>query len=138
MTSRLRAARTLGRFTAGALVIGWALASAAVHAAQSEPDLLTLPWLQIALSAVIAGWGGAAATMTRYLASVYENKPFAVKVEIAKDIVVSAVVGGMTYITGSLYQWSAMLIGLLLLLAGWAGVEILNVAADRMLAAVVK
>lgn len=136
MGGRTAMRRFLARFTAGMLGIGWVVASATVHAAQASPDLIALPWLQIMLGCWIAAWGGAAATLTRYLASQYEGRPFLVKVEVAKDCLVSGIVGGLTYMTGSLYELPAMLIGLLLLLSGWAGVRVLNVAADRLLAAV--
>ena len=137
MGGRAAVRRALSRFTVTVLVLGWIVASATVHAAQSSPDLIALPWLQIALGCWIAAWGGAAATLTRYLASQYEQRPFLVKVEIAKDGMVSGIVGGGTYMTGAMYELTPMLIGLLLLLAGWAGVRVLNLAADRLLASVV-
>lgn len=137
MVGRTVMRQRLARFTTGTLVLGWAFASAAVHAAQASPDLIALPWLQIGLGCWIAAWGGAAATLTRYLASVYEDRPFLVKVEVAKDCLVSVIVGGMTYMTGALYQLDPSLVGMLLLLSGWLGVRLLNVAADRLLSAVV-
>lgn len=100
--------------------------------------MISLPWLQIALGAWIAGWGGGAATLTRYLSAAYESRPFRVLPEIAKDIFVSIVVGSATYLTGAIYEWSAMFTGLALLMAGWLGVRVLNVAADKLLASVIK
>lgn len=136
MGGRTAVRRALSRLTVGVLVVGWVVASATVHAAQASPDLIALPWLQIVLGCWIAAWGGAAATLTRYLASQYEQRPFLVRAEIVKDGLVSGIVGGGTYMTGALYELAPMLIGLLLLLAGWAGVRLLNLAADRLLASV--
>lgn len=137
MTGRMVVRRSLTRLTLWILALGWVSAAATVQAAQSAPDMVAdMPWVQIALGAWIAAWGGGAATLTRYLAAVYEERPFLTRVEIAKDVFVSGIVGSATYLTGAIYEWPPMVIGLALLLAGWLGVRLLNVVADRALAAV--
>lgn len=122
------------RVMAGMLCCGWVTAWATVEALQaSEPNLLALPWMQIAVGVAIASWGGATATLGRYLVASYDARPFHWRAETARDACVSVTVGGGSYLGGAWYGLSPMLLGLVLLLAGYLGVRILSGAAERLL-----
>jgi hypothetical protein len=129
---------SLRRITVIALGMGWALSWAGVEAIRAEPNLIQLPWLQILVGVAIASWGGATATLGRYLAASYEARPFHWKTEALRDGFVSATVGSGSYMGGWWYGLPPMLLGLVLLLAGYLGVRILSGAAERLLAMVAK
>ena len=113
--------------------LGLGAAMAATEALHSAPALTDLPWLQIAVGVAIAAWGGATATIGRYLASSYVGAAFYWRAEAVKDVFVSGTVGAGAYFAGSAYQASAPVIALLLLVSGYLGVRILGAAADRLL-----
>lgn len=126
--------RRLARLTATMLCGGWSIAWATVAVIQeSHPDLLGLPWTQIAVGVLVATWGGITATLGRYLASQYAGSVFLWRAELARDSAVSVTVGAAAYMGGAWYQLGPMVLGLVLLLAGYAGVRILSSAADRLL-----
>jgi hypothetical protein len=114
-------------------VVSLGAAMAATDALRSTPLLTELPWLQVVVGAAIAAWGGATATVGRYLASSYVGAAFFWRAEAAKDVLVSGTVGAGAYFAGSAYQASAPVIALLLLVSGYLGVRILGAAADRLL-----
>jgi hypothetical protein len=135
---RLDTRISLRRITVGVLGMGWALSWASVEVLRSEPNLVALPWLQILVGVAIASWGGATATLGRYLAASYESRPFHWRTETVRDGFVSVTVGGGSYFSGWWYGLPPMLLGLVLLLAGYLGVRILSGAAERLLAIVAK
>jgi hypothetical protein len=123
----------IARVTMLCLVLGWGMAWGAV--AVTYPDMIALPWIQIAVGAAIAAWGGATATLGRYLAATYDQKPFLWRPEVIRDGAVSVSVGSGAYMAGWAYELSAPMLGLTLLLAGYGGTRVLSAAAERFLSA---
>ncbi len=123
--------RRIACITVVCLSLGWGLAWGAVAATQ--PDLIGLPWVQIAVGALISAWGGATATLGRYLTATYESRPFLWRPEVVRDGAVSVSVGGGAYMAGLSYELSAPMLGLLLLLAGYGGTRVLSAAVERLL-----
>jgi len=109
------------------------VAMAAGDAFLADPALTELPWLQVAVGVGIAAWGGATATLGRYLSSSYAGSAFFWRAEAVKDVFVSGTVGAGSYFAGSHYQASPPAIALLLLVSGYLGVRLLSAAADRLL-----
>jgi hypothetical protein len=126
--------RRISRVTIVLLGMGWGVAWGVVTATQ--PDLLGLPWLQIAIGALIAAWGGATATLGRYLAATYEQRPFLWRPEVVRDGAVSVSVGSGAYLAGLAYELSAPMLGLTLLLAGYGGTRVLSAAAERLISSI--
>lgn len=124
---------SLRRVVVATLLLGWLVSVAAAQTVLADPDLASLPWLQIALGALIATWGGMTATLGRYLAAQYDAKPFLWRAEVARDGAVSVTVGAGAYMAGAWYQLHVMLLGLTLLLAGYLGVRLLSAAAERLM-----
>lgn len=131
---RLDTRRRIARITVGALLMGWGVAWASVAA--TYPDLIGLPWAQVGVGVVIAAWGGATATLGRYLAAAYEQRPFLWRPEIVRDSAVSVSVGAGAYLVGWTWQLSPPMLGLVLLLSGYGGTRVLSVALERMLTTV--
>lgn len=128
---RTDARRRIARITVVMLGLGWGVAWAATAAVY--PDMIGLPWVQIAVGALIAAWGGATATLGRYLTATYESRPFLWRPEVVRDGAVSVSVGGGAYLAGLTYELSAPMLGLLLLLAGYGGTRVLSAAVERLL-----
>lgn len=126
--------RRISRVTIVLLGMGWGVAWGVVTATQ--PDLLGLPWLQIAIGALIAAWGGATATLGRYLAATYEQRLFLWRPEVVRDGAVSVSVGSGAYLAGLAYELSAPMLGLTLLLAGYGGTRVLSAAAERLISSI--
>jgi hypothetical protein len=124
------------KITFGVLLCGWGLAWASVET--MPPNLLSLPWVQVLVGVLIASWGGATATLGRYLTATYDSRPFHWRLEAVRDGCVSITVGAGSYFGGAWYGLSPMVLGLVLLLAGYLGVRILSGAADRLLSLIVK
>ena len=131
---RADARQRIARITALFLGLGWGVAWGAVAA--TYPDMIALPWIQIAVGAAIAAWGGATATLGRYLSALYESKPFLWHAEVVRDGAVSVSVGGGAYMAGWAYELSAPELGLALLLAGYGGTRVLGAAAERLLSGI--
>jgi hypothetical protein len=131
---RVDVRRRIARITTVFLGLGWGVAWASVAA--TYPDMIALPWVQIAVGAAIAAWGGATATLGRYLAAVYEERTFHWKPEVVRDGAVSVSVGSGAYLAGWSYELSAPMLGLTLLLAGYGGTRVLSAAVERMLSSV--
>lgn len=127
---KCRVQRRIRLITFACLGFGWGLAWGAVAA---YPDMLALPWGQIAVGALIAAWGGATATLGRYLTAAYESRPFLWKPEAVRDLVVSIAVGAGGYLAGWSYALSPPMVGLLLLLCGYGGTRVLSAAVERLL-----
>lgn len=125
-----KARRRIRRVTIICLGAGWGLAWGAVAA---YPDMLALPWAQIAIGALIAAWGGATATLGRYLTAAYDSRPFLWKPEVVRDAAVSIAVGAGGYLAGWSYELSPPMVGLLLLLCGYGGTRVLSAAVERLL-----
>lgn len=120
------------------LLVGWGLAYATVETARAEfPDLIAWPWAQIAVGAAVAGWGGLTATLNRYLAATYNKAPFFWWRELIRDGFVSVTAGAVAYFGGAWAGMHTMLLGAVLLLAGYAGASWLSKAADRLLGVLV-
>ena len=113
------------------LTTGWSIAYATVEVL--PPQLVDLPWVQMMIGVLIASWGGATATLQRYLAATYESKPFHWRGETAKDVMVSGTVGIGTYLAGWVQSLSTATLGLCLLLAGFLGVRLLTTVSDKFL-----
>lgn len=118
-------------FVAACLMTGWTVAYASVTAL--PPQLVELPWIQMLIGVLIASWGGATATLQRYLAAQYEGRTFHWRGEAAKDAMVSGTVGVGTYLAGWVQSLSTASLGLCLLLAGFLGVRLLTVVSDKFL-----
>lgn len=120
-------------------LIGWGMAVEAVTAVTSSSDyeaadMTALPWVQMFVGGSIAAWGGATATLGRYLAARYDNSRFIWQIEAIKDLFVSLIVGAGGYLLGVWTHRSEVEIGLILMLSGYLGTRVLTVAADRLLA----
>ena len=126
--------RRIARITAASLMFGWGLAWASTAAVY--PDLISLPWAQVGVGVLISAWGGATATLGRYLAASYEQRPFLWRPEVVRDSAVSVSVGAGAYLAGWTWQLSPPMLGLVLLLAGYGGTRVLSVGLERMLAAI--
>ena len=120
------------------LMVWWPTAWASLSVVDDVVDLLGLPWLQAGVGVSIALLGGITATLGRYLESRYDGRPFLLRLEMAKDGAVSAVVGLGTYFAGGggVYTLPPMALGLVLLLGGYAGTRMLTAALDRLLTSV--
>ncbi len=123
--------RRIRSVTVVCMSFGWGLAWATVQA--TYPDIISLPWAQIAVGAAIAAWGGATATMGRYLTAVYESKPFFWRPEVLRDLAVSIAVGSGGYLAGWSYDVPPPMMGLMLLLFGYGGTRVLSAVVERML-----
>lgn len=131
-----RAARGVGAASA-ALLGGWfAVACAAVDAAQraEPPDLLAFPWIHAGVAVVITTGAGTAATFARELAAKYADRPFHAGYEYRKDVAVSVLLGIGGYAAGWMLHASPAEVALGLILAGYAGTRALTAAVDRLLA----
>ena len=113
------------------LLAGWTIAYASMEAL--PPNLFSIPWLQVLIGATVAAWGGATATLGRYLTAQYEARAFHWRTEAVKDIFVSVTVGMLTYLAGWVQTWHIANLGMALLLAGFLGVRVLSWAADRFM-----
>lgn len=127
-------AAAIRRMTASLLLIGWTLAWAT--AAALPPDLAGLPWAQVAVGVLIAGWGGLTATLGRRLTAAYEGRVFNMRAELARDGAVSVTVGSGGYLFGAWNGVDPMLLGVSLLLSGYGGARVLSAGADRLLEAI--
>jgi hypothetical protein len=130
----LSARITLRRITVTLLLLGWGVSWAAVSVI--APDLVGLPWAQIAVGVAISSWGGLTATLGRKLTAEYDNTPFKLRSEIVKDTAVSVSVGTGGYLTGAWQGLDPMLLGVVLLMCGYGGVKVLTTSLDRLLAVV--
>lgn len=128
MPYRLR--QRLRRILAVYLVSGWATAWASMVAA--GPDLLSLPWLQACVGVGVAWIGGFAASLNRMVTAAYDNRPFRVVHEFARDSAVSAVIGLAGYWIGMSHGSSPALVALVLILSGYAGTQALSVLVERI------
>lgn len=116
---------------AGWMLCGWGVAWATVEVV--PPDLLGLPWVQIAIGASGGGWGGLVSTLVRYTASRYDNRiTFYWRPEALKDVTVGATAGYALYLWGSSARLSPEMIGLLIVVGGGAGTRLWTLAVDMI------
>ena len=132
----LRYRQRIARICMLLMSFGWGFASASVAMVQEAPDLTRLPWVQILVGSAISSWGGATATLGRYLAAEYEQRPFLWRLELVRDAVVSITVGGGAYLAGAWYGLGPLQLGLVLLMSGYLGVRLLAAAASKLLSMV--
>jgi len=131
---RIDVRRRIARITALFLALGWGMAWATTTiVVTAHPDLLGLPWAQIVVGILISAWGGATATLGRYVAATYDGNPFHWKGEVVRDSAVSVSVGLGSYLAGWSWQLSPPMMGLTLILAGYGGTRVLSAALERAL-----
>jgi hypothetical protein len=131
VTSRYAYRQFMAAVVGCSMMLGWTIAFATVEA--MPPQLINLPWIQMLIGIAVASWGGATATLSRYLTAMYEARPFHWKSEATKDVFVSGTVGTGTYLTGWVETWHIATLGIALLLAGFLGVRLLSFAAERFM-----
>jgi hypothetical protein len=127
---QVRIARAVFVVLVAGVVPAWVLAKSL---AGETPDLLSAAWLQIAICALIAGWGGTAATLGRYLTAEAEGKRFNMKIELLKDMFVSGAVGAGAYWVGAIRGLDDAELGIVLLLSGFLGTRLLSAVGDKLL-----
>lgn len=116
------------------------LAACSVWAASQQPDLLALPWLQIALAGVISLWGGVGRTAVRALeaAQLARAVPpvddgFHLGRELRTDLVLSSGIGLVVYAVGAHQGWDTWLLAPALWLGGYMGTKLVNVLIEKAL-----
>lgn len=107
-------------------LLGWSATTFATELA--PPDLVALPWASIAVATIISIWGGMAATLGRIARA--EEKIY-LPVIIAKDVLVSTIIGVIVYSLGAWREWNVWELAIVLLLAGYGGSRVLDMLLDR-------
>ena len=99
---------------------------------QPPPELLGLPWLQIAIASLISLFGGIGQTAVRALEDAQERKDkpdqvtgFNLKNELIKDLFISAGLGLIIYSVGIRQELNAELLASALWLSGYMGAKLL-------------
>ena len=119
----------------GSLAAGsvWAIAA-------PPPELLGLPWVQIAIAGLIALWGGVGRTAVRAIEDAQErrDKPgvatgFHLKSELLKDLFVSSGLGFFVYVLGTHQSWDQWLLAPALWLAGYMGTKLIASVSTAVL-----
>lgn len=116
-----------------ALLIGLGWATTVLAASAAPADLIGLPWTQIGLGAGVSLWGG----LTRTAGRLTEPRDVArppLRVELVRDLIVSAGCGFVTYGLGAWGAWNVWLLGVSLFGAGYAGARYLDAVADAVMA----
>lgn len=115
------------------VVTGCFAATGVWAVAQPPPELLGLPWVQIAVAGLISLFGGVGQTAVRALeeAQRRKDKPdeatsFVLKHELLKDLFISAGLGLIIYSIGVRQQLNAELLASALWLSGYMGAKLLN------------
>ena len=129
--------RRVRTIVAGLLVLEWAVASAALAAANTAPpDLLALPWLQAGLGVLIAVGASAASTLMRLAGAAHAAEPFRARLEFGKDMAAGACVGVLGYYAGWSHGLSTPDLAAALVLGGFGAARLLTAAlaiAERRL-----
>lgn len=131
--ARLATIRRIRAITYAFLLFSWGTAWASIATLNSYPNLISLPWIQSFVGILVAGTGCIAATLSRYLAAKYENRPFYAGWETAKDTAASVVIGLGGYYLGAWHQLSEDVLALSLLLGGHVGARLLAVLDGKIL-----
>ena len=101
-----------------ACCLGWTVTA---WAAYESPDLIALPWAQIAVGSILALWGGLTRTADRALVAATKAEPFRLGQELTKDVLMSAGAGFCTYAWGAFSEWGAWQTAGALWAAGYLG-----------------
>ena len=110
---------------------------------QPPPELLALPWIQIAVAGLIALWGGVGRTAVRAIEDAQElrDKPgvltgFNLRVELARDLFVSSGIGFVVYLLGVHHAWDTWLLAPALWLGGYMGTKLLTAFGSAVLSSI--
>ncbi len=116
------------------------LAACSVWAGVQQPDLLALPWMQIAMAGVISLWGGIGRTAVRALeaAQLARATPpvvndFHLASELRTDLFLSSGIGLVIYAFGAHQQWDTWVLAPALWLGGYMGTKLVNVLIEKAL-----
>lgn len=114
------------------------LAACSVWATVQQPDLIALPWTQIAMAGVISLWGGVGRTSVAALeaAKLARGTPpvdngFNLRRELATDLLISSGIGLVIYAFGARQQWDTWLLAPALWLGGYMGTKLVNLLIER-------
>lgn len=113
------------------LVCGWATTAAA--AVIASPDSLAgLPWVEIGIGGVLSLWGGFARTAQRALDARVRCSDFHLWFELAKDVVVSGLIGFVVFGMSAIQSWSVWFLAVALPLAGYSGARYLETLSTKI------
>ena len=122
------------------IVLTSSLAASSVWASVVQPDLLSLPWLQIAMAGIISLWGGIGRTAVRALeaAQMARATPpvdtgFHLGRELRTDLILSSGIGFIIYTIGTHYGWNTWLLAPALWLGGYMGTRLINASMEKAL-----
>lgn len=122
------------------IALSCSLAACSVWAGVQQPDLLGLPWLQIAMAAVISLWGGIGRTAVRALEAAQMARAvpavdtgFHLASELRTDLILSSGLGLMIYAAGTRFEWDAWVLASALWLGGYMGTKLINAAMEKTL-----
>lgn len=114
------------------------MAACSVWAAVPQPDLIALPWMQIAMAGVISLWGGIGRTAVRALeaAQMARATPpvdigFHLGRELRTDLILSSGIGLVIYAVGASREWDTWLLAPALWLGGYMGTKFVDVLIEQ-------
>ena len=114
------------------------LAACSVWAAVPQPDLIALPWPQIAMAGVISLWGGVGRTAVRALeaAQLARATPpvdagFHLGRELRTDLILSSGIGLIIYAVGATREWDTWVLAPSLWLGGYAGTKFIDMLIEQ-------
>ena len=126
------AARHLRRLAVAKALVVCSGAAASAATAEVAASLTDLPWLQIAVAAVIGLVGGACNVLLRYLPTVYdEAQRWSWRAEIGVALVIAPAGGAASYVAATQMAASAASAGLAAFSAGVLGAYALRSLALR-------
>ena len=123
------------------IVLTGCMAAASAWAIVREPpNLLALPWLQIAGAGLIALWGGVVRTSIKAVDDARRridkpNEPtgFSLKNELVKDFFLSSGLGFAIFLFGYRSDWDDELLAAALFIGGYLGTQLIVAAGDLVL-----
>ncbi len=122
------------------LITGCTAAASVWALVQVPPNLLGLPWLQIAGAGLIAFWGGIVRTSIKVVEDAQHradkpNEPtgFSLKTELIKDIFLSSGLGFSVYLVGYRMGWEIEFLAAALFISGYLGTRLIAAAGDLLL-----
>ena len=120
------------------IVLTSSLAACSVWASVAQPDLIALPWLQIAMAGVISLWGGVGRTAVRALeaaqmarATPPVDSGFHLGRELRTDLILSSGIGMIIYTIGAHHEWNTWLLAPALWLGGYMGTKFLDTLIEQ-------